>query len=46
MSPLPTVPRDLTFENIVGKGENTFSPFPAMFSTQSKTNFCILVTCK
>ena len=28
------------FENIVGKGEKpTFSPFPAMFSTHSKTDF-------
>ena len=31
-------------ENIVGKGEKAFSPFPAMFSTHFKKNFCLQFT--
>ena len=39
--------KEKAFENIVGKGENAgyqlaaFSPFPAMFSTHPKKNFCL-----
>ena len=32
------------FENIVGKGEPTFSAFPTIFSTRSTTEIIILVT--
>ena len=36
------------FENVGGKGENAgnqqFSPFPAMFSTHAKKNFCFEIT--
>ena len=41
-SRLLTTPKEMTYENIVGKGEPAFSPFPKTFSTLSNTEIVIL----